>query len=516
MELNQLKKQFREEIPSFAQKAHAFAAGEVDRKAYKGFSGGFGSYAQRGETGNMLRLRLPGGRVTKQQLGFIADSIRAYDVKRLKITTCQTIQLHDLTADTVAELMEKAVDVDIITRGGGGDHPRNVMVSPLSGLREGEPFDVRPAAEAAGKYMLARMYQGLHMPRKLKVAFSNSEENEVHATFRDLGFVARPDGTFDVYCAGGLGPNPRLGVLVDSEVRPQDVAYDIEAMIRLFCKYGNYENRAKARTRYLQESLGREGLKEKFSEELAAAKEQGGLELVLEPWQPTKKADGALTLPMARVTAQKQPGLYAVSYHPVGGMLAPERVCALYEAVRELEQVELRLCADGGLYVVNLSAREVPVVLEATGDGAATRFEASTSCIGAATCQQGVRDSQQLLAACVQAVREAGLKDGSLPRIAVSGCPSSCSAHQAAGLGFVGGVKVIDKVAHPAFTLFVGGDARQGEETLGTAVCSMLQAEIPAFLVELGRTVEASGEDYDQWIVSRGEELKAIAAKYAK
>lgn len=515
MQFEQVKENFRSQIPAFAEKARAFAAGEVDRKSYKGFSGGFGSYAQRGEMGHMLRLRLAGGRVTMPQLAFIANCAAEYGVQRMKITTCQTIQLHDLTAQQTAELMEKAVDVDIVTKGGGGDNPRNVMVSPLSGFTADEPFDVRPVAEAAARYLLGRIDE-VHMPRKLKVAFCNDAADEVHAAMRDLGFLARGDGTFDVYCAGGLGPNPKLGVKVAEGLRPEDAAYAIEAMIAVFCEHGNYENRAKARTRYLQETLGAEGLKAAFAAALARVKAGPDLTLHFEPWTPAKAADGELALPMARVTAQKQPGLYAVEYHPAGGVLAGEAVRRLYETVKDFAQAELRLRPDGGLYVVNLTAREAQAVLAATPDSAASAFERSTSCIGAATCQQGVRDSQSLLAACIAAVREAGIQDGALPRIAVSGCPSSCGAHQACGMGFVGGVKVIEKVAHPAFTLFLGGSAAQGAEGLGAPVCTMLQDDVPAFLVELGRTVQASGRTYAQWAAQNGEALRALAGKYAK
>ena len=81
------------------------------------------------------------------------------------------------------------------------------MASPLTGTAVDETFDVFPYAKAAGEYLLTKM-PGLHMPRKLKVGFSNTPANEVHATFRDLGFVAKENGTFSVYCAGGLGPSP--------------------------------------------------------------------------------------------------------------------------------------------------------------------------------------------------------------------------------------------------------------------------------------------------------------------
>ena len=129
----ELKELMRSDISLFSQKIKAFEAVEIDKKAYKGFSGGFGSYAQR-NGGNMLRLRMAGGRLTKERLAYIADSVDAHQISRLKLTTCQTIQFHNLNSDSTVELMEKALDAGIVTRGGGGDYPRNTMASPLSGV----------------------------------------------------------------------------------------------------------------------------------------------------------------------------------------------------------------------------------------------------------------------------------------------------------------------------------------------------------------------------------------------
>ena len=204
----------------------------------------------------MLRLRLAGGRMTKDQLKFIADSIEAYQIDKVHLTTCQSVQLHNLSGQAVCEIMEEALDHGINTRGGGGDFPRNVMVSPLSGVEEGERFDVLTYALRAADYLMG-FIKTVKLPRKLKVCFSNSPKNLSHATFRDLGFAAREDGLFDVYSAGGLGANPKMGALVAGAVEPEDILYYIKAMVKTFMAYGNYENRAKARTRYMQDTRQR-------------------------------------------------------------------------------------------------------------------------------------------------------------------------------------------------------------------------------------------------------------------
>lgn len=87
-----------------------------------------------------------------------------------------------------------------------------------------------PYAEAAADYLM-NFIKAEKMPRKLKVAFSSSPKNLTHATFRDLGFAARPDGKFDVYSAGGLGNNPRFGVKVAEAVDPEKILYYVKAHV---------------------------------------------------------------------------------------------------------------------------------------------------------------------------------------------------------------------------------------------------------------------------------------------
>jgi len=522
---------WKEDYQEFIDATHKFYQKEIDVKTYKGISGGFGSYAQRGASSNMLRLRMPGGCVNKAKLQFVAESVEKYGIDRVHLTTCQTIQLHNLKEQVVCELAVKALSAGIVTRGGGGDFPRNVMMSPLAGVEEGEYFDVLPYAAAASEYLMG-FIRGPKLPRKLKVCFSSTEANIPHATFRDLGFAARPDGTFDVYSAGGLGNHPAFGVKVAEKVAPDQVLYYIRAMYDTFRAYGNYESRGKARTRYMQEALGgAENYKKAYLEKLEAVYASGeDLTLTAEKLEEAsggsvsaeavdKKAAAACEageelLKNRRVVPQKQKGLYAVKYHPIGGSPRPEIFRVLYDTIRDMDQVELRLAPEESLYVINCTADEAERVLEATPDGASTAFEESVACIGASICQQGVRDSQALLEKLVEMERGEGFADGILPQIHISGCPSSCGTHQTGVIGFHGGVKLVDKVAQPAFTLHYGGCDRQGSERMGEQLGVMLQSRIPEFLRALGRMVKESGMDFEAWREERPEAVKELAKDY--
>ncbi|MFR8667661.1 MAG: nitrite/sulfite reductase [Anaerobutyricum soehngenii] len=531
-----LMTEFKEDLKDFREMTEKFYAKEVSIKDYKGFSGGFGSYAQRGGEASMLRLRMPGGRITKEKLKFLVDAIAAYDVRRVHLTTCQTVQFHDLGMKAVCDIMEQAMEVGIITRGGGGDFPRNVMVSPLSGVEQGEYFDVLPYAERAGDYLMG-MIKTVKLPRKLKVGFSNSPANVTHATFRDLGFMAKENGLFDVYSAGGLGNNYKMGVKVAENVKPEEVLYYVEAMVRTFTTYGNYESRAKSRTRYMQETLGVEGYKKAYQEKLlevkaefkdsllikessvSAEQESNTEESVVNIKEQESQLKNVAAYPQTesaseRVITQKQAGLYAVAYHPVGGMVPAQKFEEIYEGIKNAAKAEVRVAPDETLYIINLNAQQAEKIHKITADGAKNLFETSVSCIGSTVCQIGLRDSQGLLASIVEAVEPYHFADGVLPRIHISGCPSSCGTHQIGKLGFRGASKSVNEKAEPAFAFYVNGQDTQGEERFGEEWGVMLATDIPKFFVELGTVISEEKVSYEQWYKKNMDTLKNIAEPY--
>lgn len=506
---NNLKTKLKE----FREKTAEFAAGNISVKDYKGFSGYFGSYAQRGAKNSMLRLRILGGQLSLEALNSIIELCDKYNIENLHCTTCQTIQLHDIPFSDVADIMEDAIESGFFTLGGGGDFPRNVMVSPLSGVQKGENFDVSPYAKEAADFLLSQL-GNVKMPRKLKVCFSNSPENAVHATFRDLGFVSRPDGLFDVYCAGGMGANPKMGVKVKEAAQPSQALYYIKAMIALFCKYGNYENRAKARTRYMQDVLG-DKLTDEFNIQLNDAINQGGLDINPQTAEITKTGDDE-EIDSIRVIPQKQRGLYAVICHTVGGKLTPDMLKRIYDTIKDFSDVSLRLAPDEGMYVINCTAKEAKAVLTATDFCGSSLIEWSTACIGASICQQGLRDSQALLNSILDAVKPYNFAPDALPQLHISGCMSSCGTHEIGKIGFMGRVKMINKKPVPGFTISIKGCDKEGMEHFGDELGTIASDDIPEFIVELGKQVTAAGMNYDTYAKEHETELLELINEYTK
>ena len=121
--MNDMMAAFRADLEGFDEATRDFYTGKMSKQEYKGISGGFGSYSEKGGQKGMLRLRMTAGRVTKEKLAFVVETAERLNLDLLKLTTCETIQLHHLTGRQILDVAEKALDAGIICRGGGGDHP---------------------------------------------------------------------------------------------------------------------------------------------------------------------------------------------------------------------------------------------------------------------------------------------------------------------------------------------------------------------------------------------------------
>ncbi len=506
---------FREDFSQLDDVSHRFEAGEISPGEFKAVSTSFGGYLQRDDL-QMLRIRVPGGRLSLAKARAIVEACEYYGLNRLKITTGEALQVHDLEPHAARRLVLRLLDAGIVTFGAGGDNPNNVSAPPLTGLASESRLDVLPYAEAVEQCFLR--YVGVSpLPRKFKVGFADSTVDETHVTLKDLGFMANDDGTFQVWIAGGMGIKPRMGVLAADHVAPTQVVYHARAMLELFNEHGDREKRARSRSRFLQETMGVDALLAEYHERLAELEGEGGLDVPLAPAFPAikKVGDGSPAPDDWRVVAQRQAGLFSALYHPAGGYITVARLRELVDLAEGWAAAELRLTPHGGLYVVNLTAGQAAQVLAATPDGARSPLEASPTCVGHRRCDIGVADSQELLRHVVEAVRKAGLSATALPEMGISGCMSSCGDSPIHALGWRGMKRKVDGVMQDAFALSLGGSCAQGEERIAPEEFVMLAGVIPGFLVELGQAVDASGMTYDEWVAEHEEALREMAAGYA-
>lgn len=505
-----------DEVKDFRKLGHRFLEGEVSKMDFKGASGGMGVYAHRSGKEFMIRFRMPSGVCERKDLEFVYNKAKMYDLKKIHLTTRQAVQLHGITIDEVCDAMEDGINNGVYTRGTGGNFPRNVAISPLSGVQKGEAFDVTPYALAVGNHFLQKIYT-YKLPRKLKVAFSNNNEDLPHAGAVDLGFVAVKEGEneyFKVYIAGGMGRNSRLGVEFPELIKPEDVLYHIEAMTELFIKEGDYKNKNKARSRYIVERMGEEKFIKCYKEHLANVTKTMDLKLTVNK-KVYNKAGSKTSVKSKRLFEQKQDGLYSVYVHPVGGQLAIEDFKLILDETKDIQEVEIRLAMSEGLFIRNLNGKEAEKTLELTKHiGGETRLEQSIACIGVPTCQMGMLNSQDTLKEIINYFREKNFTDDVLPQVHISGCPNSCTAHEIGGIGFCGKKKNVNGEIKDAFEVHLDGKLGVNKAKLADYSGDILRENLPEFLYEMAVSVRRANKDFYNWIENDKTEVKTILDKY--
>lgn len=202
------------------------------------------------------------------------------------------------------------------------------------------------------------------------------------------------------------------------------------------------------------------------------------LDLTVEIPTVSKEGDGVV-VDGPRVIAQKQPGLYAVAWHPIGGQVDKQAFCDLSAALAQIPGTELRLSPDQTVYIINLNGEEAQRVLALTADGAGMRLSAPSAALAERPARWACGT---LRACCTPAWKRCGVRacpDGALPQMYISGCMSSCGTHQTSVIGLRGASKLVDGKPQSAFALFVHGESRQGGETMGRELGTILENRVP-------------------------------------
>ncbi len=198
------------ELEAFVRR---YLEGNTDAEVLKVRRVPFGCYEQRENGTYMLRIRCPGGALTPRQLRTIAVLSKTHGRNSIHITTRQEFQIHNLKLMDVVPIVRELLSVGLATRGGGGNTVRNIIVSPDAGISADEVFDPGPYVFALTSRLIAEP-NSWTLPRKFKIAFSNSDSDSAYAQFNDLGFIAslkQGEPGFRVYVAGGMGARPEVG-----------------------------------------------------------------------------------------------------------------------------------------------------------------------------------------------------------------------------------------------------------------------------------------------------------------
>lgn len=492
------------EFDDFDSEAGKFLGGETPEDVFIGFRLKQGVYGQRQPAVQMIRVKLPFGGITPEQMDTFADVVERWaPLKKGHITTRQNVQIHHVPLDHAAALIREISAAGLSSREGCGNTVRNVTGDPLAGVCEGEVFDPTPYVGAYVRYFVRHPTTQL-MPRKVKTAFDGTSDERAIAGIHDIAFHAREQGGvrgFEVRLGGGTSIMPRVAPTLFDFVSADDGEYlkVAEACFRLFDRQEWLRaNRARARLKVLVDRDGIDAVRAMVEEELLGdwvAERDFTPDLFEYDEQasaPGPYSGGASPngdhrefdrFRAVNVVPQRQHGFSAVTVKITRGDLTPEQFRGLGQIMREFaggharttvqQNLVLRWVRDDALYDVWQRLCELGL-----GDAGADEISDVVSCPGTDSCKLGITASMGLNQAIQERVESLAIEDPLARRIHIkmSGCPNGCSQHHIANIGFYGASIKVGEHTIPAYVAHIGGRYEGGEVAMGTR----LKVRLPA------------------------------------
>lgn len=474
----------RKDILDLYKKIDSVNSGQMHEEMFRKYRLARGVYGQRQPGVQMIRIKLPYGRITADQLVRIADCSDKYATGNLHATTRQDIQLHFVKLVDAPHLWAELEDAGLTLKEACGNTVRNVTASPTAGIDPHEPFDVSPYALQTFRYFL-RNPINQDMGRKFKICFSSSHLDTAFAFIHDVGLIPKvikkEDGTeqrgFQVLVAGGLGAQPMASQLLYDFLEEEYVIPLIEAIIRVFDRYGERTKRHKARMKYLLADIGIEEFLRRIEAEWPALKSKifvvpGTEEPPVRPSEST--TDIAALISNAdepfkkwlktNVFEQKQRGWYAVQVRVKLGDMHSSTARTFADIVREFAEDDIRVTANQGYLLRYIRAQDLRAVFDRLTDLnlATPGFDSThdiTTCPGTDTCNLAITSSYGITKALEDVLHDEypELIYNADIKIKISGCMNGCGQHSACNIGFHGSSIKHGKHTLPALQLLLGG-----------------------------------------------------------
>ncbi|MEE1962310.1 HEPN domain-containing protein [Allomuricauda taeanensis] len=466
------------DIIELEKKIRQFKDGNIDEEKFRSLRLARGVYGQRQPGVQMIRIKLPYGKVTSKQLLRIADVSDEYSRGRLHITTRQDIQIHYVDLERTPELWAELEKDQVTLREACGNTVRNVTASETAGIDVDEPFDVSPYAQALFEYFL-RNPIGQEMGRKFKVSFSASDADTGLSYMHDLGFIAKIENGvrgFKVMLAGGLGSQPRHADELYSFLPTDKIIPMMEGVVRVFDRYGERKSRAKARMKFLLKDIGLDGFKQLLEEEQTAIPIQSypidfesypqvQVAEVETPKVKIKDTKAFEQWKSTNLVPQKQEGYVAIGIKVLLGDFYTDKARELARLVQDYAAGELRLSLRQNILIPFVKEELVPFFykeLEKLGFAEAGYNKALdiTACPGTDTCNLGIASSTGIadeLERVIKAEYPQYINNADVV-IKISGCMNACGQHNMAHIGFQGmSIRTKDKLVAPALQVLLGG-----------------------------------------------------------
>lgn len=523
------------DILDLAEKIGKFRNLQMDDDKFRSIRLARGIYGQRQEGVQMVRIKIPYGKMTTRQLRRIADLSDEFASSNLHATTRQDIQIHYVSLDRTPELWTRLEQDNITIREACGNTVRNVTASDKAGIDPNEPFDVSPYAHAFFEYFL-RNPICQEMGRKFKVSFSSSDEDSALSFIHDLGFIPKvktENGKeirgFKVMLAGGLGAQPMLAYLAKDFLPEDQLIPFSEAVIRVFDRYGERARRNKARLKYLLADIGLEAFLQLVEEERTAIKSKTYKIDTTQIQQPEPQPEGKkypqVTIEdrqryerwlKTNVFEQKQKGFYGVYVRVLLGNMSSDKARKFAALVDELAGDDIRVTINQN-YLLKFVRKEALEALYVALDQlgfAEPGYDSTadvTACPGTDTCNLGISSSTGIAAELERVIKEEypDLVFNTDIKIKISGCPNSCGQHGFASIGFHGSSVKVGQSVLPALQVMLGGGVdgdgagRVGERVI--KVPSRRGPDVVRWLLEDYDKNSNSGEYFKDYYVRQGK-----------
>ncbi len=466
------------DILELERKIHEFHGGKLDEEKFRSLRLARGVYGQRQEGVQMIRIKLPYGKVTSQQLLRICDVSDEYSTGRLHITTRQDIQIHYVDLNRTPELWSQLEKDDITLREACGNTVRNVTASETAGIDVDEPFDVSPYAHALFQYFL-RNPVSQEMGRKFKVSFSASDADTGLSYMHDLGFIAKIQNGeigFKVMLGGGLGSQPRHADELYRFLPADQIIPLMETVVRVFDRYGERKSRAKARMKFLLKDLGLDGFKELLAAEKTAVPfDSFPIDADVYPKINVSTLEvPAVEIPDAKefeqwkstnVVPQKQLGYVAIGIKVLMGDFYTDKARLLAGLVQKYAAGEIRLSLRQNILIPFIKEENIAFFyteLKKLGftDAGYNKALDITACPGTDTCNLGISSSTGIAEELERVIKTEypDYINNEDVVIKISGCMNACGQHNMANIGFQGmSVRTKDKLVAPALQVLLGG-----------------------------------------------------------
>jgi sulfite reductase beta subunit-like hemoprotein len=494
------------DIDEFVATLDRFEQGAIGPEQFRAFRLVRGVYGQRQEGVQMLRVKIPMGRLARRELEALADVADHHSRGLGHVTTRQNVQFHFVAMSAIEAAMRRLDEAGLTTREACGHSVRNVTACAVAGVCESAPFDVTPYAEALVRLFLRHPLAST-LPRKFKIAFSGCASDCALGAINDLGFIAQVAGGepgFKVMAAGGLSTSPQAGIVLHEFVRASEIGRVGEAILRLFDGLGNRENKHRARLKYVLRKLGTEAFLARYASHREEVDRQALAELTVpdppattpagpveSPSQP--RSAGYLEWRSSSVVDQKDPGYVAVYARLLLGDIRSDQMRALAGVIEQFGDGTLRLSIDQNVVIPWVDRRSLPALhaaLDAIGlarSGARTARDV-TSCPGAETCNLAVTASRPLadaISARLELPEIAGSPGLTGTSIKISGCPHSCGQHHVADIGLHGAAKTVGGTTVPMYQLHLGGGVDARGARFGRQVVKIIARRVPEAVTRL-------------------------------